>query len=174
MTIYLLLFIPLFAVLNRLAGRDPWVPFGRNIYAVILLAGLATYLLTGHALLAACIALAWTAYRIPGWGGLHDGGRNSAYYDRNPEGAKLKSLAQMIPRQSYYAAGFLPLAYAGHLTFAQMILLVTIVGVGGAQSYWIGVTAYEQKGWQPTIIAEVLAGVFLGMATMLAAVAVLS
>lgn len=168
--IILVLFMITFAILNRSAGAGRWWKGnGRNIYYVIPLAGLATFMLTGgHLGWAIAVATAWATYRLPGWYSLNDMGRNNPSYATDPDSAVTRDFALMVPRQCFYS---IPLSlyaiYAGYSVFVAAALAF-ITGVLGAYGYLIGhlVWVCDNKR-DPNFWAEVAAGALLGLSTWL-------
>ena len=77
MLIKLFIFLALHTVANRAAGMDRFAP-GRNIYYVAPLMALAALVLFGP-MIAVAVFFAWVLYRIPGWYGAIDMGRNGEH-----------------------------------------------------------------------------------------------
>lgn len=170
--LYALALVPLFAVLNRAAGRDEWFP-GRNIYGVIILAFTITYLMF-DAYVATAIALSWATYRLPGWYALLDMGRNNAKYYERPQQEVARDFLLMIPRQLFYFPIFY---YAYRFHDVDPVLaggLWVLTGILGACGYLVGHLAWlktiEDKtkplsGVNPGVVAELAAGAGLGLGT---------
>lgn len=164
----LILFVVAFAALNRSAGADRWwTGNGRNIYYVIPLAALATFLFTGgHIVWALTVAVAWAVYRLPGWYSLNDMGRNNPEYWNDPQSAVARDFILMVLRQSWYA---IPLTVVGAFHGVSLYIgipLVFLTGVLGAYGYLIGHFAWvRDNDRDPTVYAEFAAGAFLGLIT---------
>ena len=164
----LILFVVAFAALNRSAGADRWWKGnGRNIYYVIPLAALATFLFTGgHVVWAITVAIAWAVYRLPGWYSLNDMGRNNPEYWTDPESSVARDFTLMALRQSWYG---IPLAVVGHFHGVPIFIglpLVLLTGLLGAYGYLIGHYAWlRNNSTNPTVVAEIAAGAFLGLVT---------
>lgn len=157
----LLLMIPGLAALNRGAGVGDWFRgIGRNIYAVIPLTGLLGYLLTADVLYALALAMSMATYRLPGWYGLLDMGRNNPGYLHAKWSNTSKDFALMSLRQML----FFPIHVA--LFWGQpwhCLLAIAATGLAGGLGYLAGHLLWAKgKTEQPNTWAEVLAGAFIG------------
>lgn len=150
---FLLLYIPIFALLNRASGYDDWF-IGRNIYATSLLAGVAGCVLTtpafGFILFATMLF-----YRIPGWQDLLDVGTD--------EGDPLKEAVLMSFRQALVAPIFVFVAFqTGDWLIVMDAFIFGIMATAIYHTCFSKGPWFVKRGLKPGGIAEWLVGGLLG------------
>lgn len=144
-----LILIPAMAALNRLSGIDRWAP-GRNIYWTSIATGLLAGLIAGAPFGLTCFA-AMLCYRLPGWYGLIDIGRD--------EGKAHIEFVLMALRSMTVGVPFI-------LTQPSFDTVIATISVGllCAMSYaaaWQ--TELPRKLKDPNAFAEIAAGAFIGL-----------